>query len=236
MGVMNVEQKNTSFDELVAACRTFADCLAAFQACDAETRADIEELIAYARDPDVDELERESLFATIAQALFPMSEVVSSASRDFGSPLSQEEAAACAELDAEEATFASRLSAAMNEKKMTQSALATAIGVGQPAVSMMLSRGCRPQRRTVKKIAEALSIPASDLWPNFHVGKTETHSPVLTNSVPSAKNAALVWESPKTATGHIVWTDLSSGYWTKLEELDALSRSTLKGATLKGAA
>jgi transcriptional regulator with XRE-family HTH domain len=47
---------------------------------------------------------------------------------------------------------------------MTQEQLAAAIGVGQPAISMMLNRNCRPQARTVKKLADALGVEIEELW------------------------------------------------------------------------
>jgi len=50
---------------------------------------------------------------------------------------------------------------------MTQSELGDRIGVGQSAISMMLSRNCRPQKGTVKKIADALEVQPSDLWPAY---------------------------------------------------------------------
>ena len=70
------------------------------------------------------------------------------------------------EMNEQEATFAGRVNAALAAKNMTQGDLASAIGVGQPAVSMMLSRKCRPQRRTIHKIAEALDLTPSELWPD----------------------------------------------------------------------
>lgn len=48
---------------------------------------------------------------------------------------------------------------------MTQDQLAEKIGVGQPAISMMLKRQCRPQKRTVQRLAEALGVAAEELWP-----------------------------------------------------------------------
>jgi len=44
---------------------------------------------------------------------------------------------------------------------LTQAALAERIGVGQPAISMMLSRKCRPQRHTIEKLAAALQMAPS---------------------------------------------------------------------------
>ncbi len=68
-------------------------------------------------------------------------------------------------LDRQEAEFAERLSRLMAERQMTQAELARRIGVGQSAVSMLLSRKCRPQPRTVGKIAEALGVAVEELWP-----------------------------------------------------------------------
>ncbi|MCA9086083.1 MAG: helix-turn-helix transcriptional regulator, partial [Planctomycetaceae bacterium] len=73
--------------------------------------------------------------------------------------------AVIAELDAEETRFGERVKAALATVGMTQQELANAIGVGQPAVSMLLNRECRPQRRTVEKIANALNVPFAELWP-----------------------------------------------------------------------
>lgn len=71
------------------------------------------------------------------------------------------------EMNREEDAFASRLRDAMDLRGVTQAELASRIGVGQPAISNMLNRQCRPQRRTILKISEALDMPPGDLWPGF---------------------------------------------------------------------
>ena len=53
----------------------------------------------------------------------------------------------------------------MDEQGMTQSELASALGLGQSAIANLLSRNCCPQRRTVVKLAKALGIAPDDLWP-----------------------------------------------------------------------
>jgi transcriptional regulator with XRE-family HTH domain len=53
----------------------------------------------------------------------------------------------------------------MEERGVTQTELAERIGVGQPAISNMLCRQCRPQKRTVEKIAAALEVAPEELWP-----------------------------------------------------------------------
>lgn len=68
-------------------------------------------------------------------------------------------------MDREEVTFAERLRGVMEEKGVTQQTLADRVGVGQPAIAMMLARQCRPQQRTVVKLAQALGVDRSELWP-----------------------------------------------------------------------
>ena len=67
----------------------------------------------------------------------------------------------------EEATFAERLTALLEVKGMSPGGLADAVGVGQPAISMMLARQCRPQRRTVEKIANVLKVAPEELSPGI---------------------------------------------------------------------
>ena len=70
-------------------------------------------------------------------------------------------------MNREEDAFAQRLRKLMDEKGMTQTTLAEQLGIGQSAISNMLHRQCRPQRRTVIRLAEALGVSSDDLWPNF---------------------------------------------------------------------
>ena len=71
------------------------------------------------------------------------------------------------ELESEEEQFAARLQACMEAARTTQGDLASRAGVGQPAISMMLKRNCRPQRRTIIKLAEALGVSPNELWGDF---------------------------------------------------------------------
>jgi len=68
-------------------------------------------------------------------------------------------------LDLQEATFADRVQAILDERGLTRVDLAKAREIGQPAISMLLSRRARPRRRTVEKVAKALGVDSSDLWP-----------------------------------------------------------------------
>lgn len=67
----------------------------------------------------------------------------------------------------QEATFATRLASVMETQNISQEQLAEMTGVGQSAISMMLARNCRPQRRTIKKITDALKMNPQDLWPDY---------------------------------------------------------------------
>lgn len=73
------------------------------------------------------------------------------------------------QLNSQEATFAQRLRQILEEKNLTQEELAERIGCTQSAVSKMLSRDARPQRKTIFKMARALNIDATELWPNLEV-------------------------------------------------------------------
>ena len=53
----------------------------------------------------------------------------------------------------------------MRERRLTQADLAQRAGLSQPAISMMLARKYRPQRRTVRLLAQVLGVAESELWP-----------------------------------------------------------------------
>ncbi len=73
------------------------------------------------------------------------------------------------QLDTQEAMFADRLRHFLNEKNITQEELADRIGCTQSAISKMLTRQARPQRKTILKMAEALKVEPTDLWPQLEV-------------------------------------------------------------------
>ncbi len=75
-----------------------------------------------------------------------------------------------ARMDRREAAFGGTLARLMAERQLTQAQLAERIGVGQSAISMLLKRRCRPQRRTLGKLAAALDVPVETLWPGFNTG------------------------------------------------------------------
>jgi transcriptional regulator with XRE-family HTH domain len=65
--------------------------------------------------------------------------------------------------------FALRLRELMSAKQVSQLELAERVGCSQPAISQMMNRACRPQRKTILKLAEALHVQPRDLWPDLDV-------------------------------------------------------------------
>ena len=74
-------------------------------------------------------------------------------------------------MDTEEETFADRVRELMETKRISQQELAARAGCSQPAISQMLNRTCRPQKKTILKLAEALNVQARDLWPDIEVAE-----------------------------------------------------------------
>ena len=73
------------------------------------------------------------------------------------------------EAPSQQAAFADRLRKLMTQRCVTQQELAETIGCSQPAVSQMLNRNCRPQKKTILKLAEALNVQPQELWPDLDV-------------------------------------------------------------------
>jgi DNA-binding Xre family transcriptional regulator len=117
-------------------------------------------------DSDATDSEKQQALEVVVEAIFPglatdIQETMESALRSKkGLTIRQS-------LVKEEAVFADRLAEAMRDRRISQTELAKRIGVQQSAISMMLKRHCRPQARTVLRLAEALSVSPEDLWPGF---------------------------------------------------------------------
>ena len=167
--VRDVSDRANRSDAEVIASRAFADVFRAYLECSDAVQEVIRDMVEIVNDPEATAEEIDAAVLTIAEALFP-----SHRNGNLGIDLEECEADApddirekLEEADSHEAAFAQRVSALLTERQMTQSDLASAIGVGQPAISMMLSRNCRPQKRTIEKIAEALKVSASEIWPAY---------------------------------------------------------------------
>jgi len=155
-----------------------AKFLRAYLECSDKIQSGIREMLDVLNDPETDEDEREMTLFTLADALFPNPHngklgMDLEESERMGAGYSQEARHAIDEMDREEESFAERLQDAMNKQGLTQAELAEKVGIQQPAISNMLLRQCRPQRRTVARFAEALGLLPDDLWPGFSQPKEE---------------------------------------------------------------
>ena len=146
------------------ALRLFAHLLRIYLDRGQEDQEGIESMASIITNPDADDDDVQAALDTLRESLHSTASAVDLESED---ELTDEERSASRRMDSEEAAFAERLLAVMTEKNMSQVQLAAAIGVGQPAISMMLSRNCRPQRRTVERLARALEVSPEQLWPGF---------------------------------------------------------------------
>lgn len=180
---MAVLQK-MSEKEAVAQILGSAALLQAYIECSDALQVHAKKMVRILVNPDTDEEDAFLAATTLFEILFPYTheegdgmygmdlEAAENLVRNHGltpgHPAVKEcdEAAAILdEMDAQEATFADRLEALMKQRDMTQTVLAQRIGVGQSAIAMMLKRECRPQNRTVARLAEAFGVKPEDLWP-----------------------------------------------------------------------
>jgi lambda repressor-like predicted transcriptional regulator len=149
-----------------------AKILQAYLECSSEIQEGIREMLEIINDPNVDSDDRAMALNTLADALFPhphngkLGMDLEESERE-GAAYSDEMREAVEAMNEEEATFADRLQKIMQERNLTQTALAQLVGLQQPAISNMLRRQCRPQRQTVLRFAEALGVDPDELWPGF---------------------------------------------------------------------
>ncbi len=141
----------------------FAMFLHAYRECSPEIREVVDEMTDILVSEDATEEDRTMAVATMVEAIFPSLSVdmIDGFSNQMQSTATRK---LRDDLDAEEATFANRLRSIMETKNVSQEQLALLTGVSQPAISNMLNRKCRPQRRTVVRLAQALEVNEDELW------------------------------------------------------------------------
>jgi lambda repressor-like predicted transcriptional regulator len=136
--------------------------------CDGELREEALQLFRQLSSGKLDEYEREATMSLLAEILFDRGSVSAEDS------IEQEALDVVRVMQAEEGQFADRLRQLMADNGIKQEQLAKAIGVGQSAISMMLQRKCRPQKRTVRRLAQALGVAPDMLWPGLESSSSET--------------------------------------------------------------
>jgi transcriptional regulator with XRE-family HTH domain len=150
------------------------ELLRAYLECSDEVQQAVCEMLQVLDDPSSSQDQRHRAISTIADALFRNPH-----QGEYGMGLAASEGEAAAveprlqgivkRMDEEEASFALRLRKLMDDRRITQEELAKRIGVGQPAISNMLNRNCRPQKKTIMKLATALNVSPAVLWPGVEV-------------------------------------------------------------------
>ena len=148
--------------------------LRAYLECSDEVQQAVREMLQVLDEPSTSEEQWQMAISTIADALFRNPH-----QGEYGMDLAASKGEAAAveprlqaivkQMDQEEIGFAQRLRKLMDERRITQEELAQRIGVGQPAISNMLNRDCRPQKKTIMKLATALNVSPTALWPGVEV-------------------------------------------------------------------
>ncbi|HEY7426547.1 MAG TPA: helix-turn-helix transcriptional regulator [Gemmataceae bacterium] len=169
-------EKATSFPAPSAATlqasafQASAPIVLALAECDEELRAEAIELFKQLASGELDEEQRFATAALLAEILFPNGDPKGAPGLDLAEAeaiapsIAPEAKNILARMDEEESFFAHRLRELMAARGLTQAELAAKVGIGQPAISMMLNRACRPQRKTVLRFAQALGVPAEEMW------------------------------------------------------------------------
>lgn len=155
-------------DALAQFCRSLMEC-------SEQIRADVLRMFEIAEDTSLSMSERVRALNTIADQLC----LSTDNEGRFGMDVVASESAAAVRFPAlavhvetmntQEAQFAECLRQLMRDKCVTQIQLAERIECTQPAISQMLNRKCRPQRKTLEKIAKALEVDVRELWPDLEV-------------------------------------------------------------------
>ena len=153
-----------------AALQAATPIILALAECDDELRAEAIELFKQMNGGELDAEECRATTALLADILFPNADhkrlpgLDLVEAEEIAPSVAPEAKDVLARMDDEEAVFARHVQRLMEEKGLTQAELAYKVGLGQPAISMMLNRTCRPQRKTVLRFAQALEVAPEELW------------------------------------------------------------------------
>lgn len=150
--------------------------LARLAECSDAVQGVVIKLLGVLKNPDTTPTERQRCLMTLADALFfnpdetdGAYEMDLAASESYAAAKVPQLAHVVEKMNNQEETFAYRLRDLMDAKKISQQELAARAHCSQPAISQILNRKCRPQKKTIIKLAEALNVNAVDLWPDIEV-------------------------------------------------------------------
>lgn len=148
--------------------------LVAIAECSEQIQSVVFSQIEIVDDSNSTDMEKQRAYNTIRSAL-----EIQPFQESFGFDIEQHEANAAVKdqdaarvsdnLDSQESGFYQRLERILRSKRLPQTELAKRLGMSQPAISQMLTRKCRPQRRTIVRFAKALEVDPRELWPDLDV-------------------------------------------------------------------
>lgn len=176
------EFPSDAFRALLAISPEQREFIKRFIECSDEVQSVVRSMFAVLEYEHSTDDDKQRAFSTIADALFLNPENghgsygmdLARIERDsaMGHPVESRRSVISNRLDqlqAQEASFANRLSKLLIEKNITQEELADRTGCTQSAISKMLTRNARPRRTTIFKMAEALRVEPTELWPQLEV-------------------------------------------------------------------
>ncbi|WP_010588363.1 helix-turn-helix domain-containing protein [Schlesneria paludicola] len=148
------------------ALQFYLEVQCALDECDPKIQEIVARMFKILRNKNAPSEAQSHAWDVIDEAIFPSrSAMIREENNAFHA--SPEAQTAEQELIDEERNFAETVQTLMESKGISQAQLAAQMGTTQPAVSNLLKRQSRPQRKTIKRIAEALGVNPKVLWPNF---------------------------------------------------------------------
>lgn len=186
MNTQSLENPNDfpteAFGALLNSSPDQQEMLRLYMECSDEVQLVVREMFAVLTCPDASPAEKRRACTTIVHALHP---IATEGHGSFGINLAQIEKETASEhpdetrrpliaqrlnqMDSQESSFADRLRALLEKRNITQQELAERADCTQSAISKMLARNCRPQKKTIFRLAAALSVEPTELWPDLEV-------------------------------------------------------------------
>jgi transcriptional regulator with XRE-family HTH domain len=153
-----------------------------YMECSDEIQSVVRVMFAVLENPHVTDEDRHRATSTIADALY-LNPLEGHGNYGFDLEKVEPETAAkhpdeqrrpliaqrLGQLDSQQLSFSQRLHSILQQKNVTQEELAERIECTQSAISKMISRNSRPQKKTILKMASALNVAPTDLWPDLEV-------------------------------------------------------------------
>jgi len=164
----NTLVKNPTAELLNENVRIYLRVQSAFDECSEEIQDVVRDMADIFNSPESTEEEKNGALYTMVEAIFPsLATTVLETCEDIRKKPKPQEYNN--RLKSQEEYFANKVREVMEGKNMTQEQLAERIGISQSAICNMLNRKCRPQKRTIEKVAGALDVEISDPWMDFNV-------------------------------------------------------------------